>query len=158
MRNNLSILESFADYIECKFGSSATVEPRFDSGVWIGAVASPNDPRCCEIEIYAPGENATLFAGPLRFESIKPGAVPVIQFLDLATNFPIFEIRSVFGRRGLVQERPLSRLESKLVLRKWPSWTGTIRSREDCAADFLDASTSGSRGFKSFQTRSTWFG
>ncbi len=158
MRNDLSVLSSFADYIECRFGDWATVEYRFDSGVEIGAIAIPNDPECCEIEVYAPGENATIFAGPLRFESIKPGVAPVIQFLDLVTSFPIFEMRSVFGSRGLVRERPLSRLESKLVVRKWPSWTGAERSSEECCPGFVDESTSGSRRFRSFQTRSFWFG
>lgn len=137
MKNDPQILIRAREYAEFRYGSSVRTEPHLDDNYYLGLTLTNSEGGSCPIELYAPGPTASIFAGPLRYETLDgQGVAPVLWALDLVMTFPTYEFRSLVGQRGLVQEAPLSTLQRLRVKNTWPAWSGSVKSREEAAAAF----------------------
>lgn len=124
------------EYAEFRFAGSVTCEHLTDGDDQLGLMLTNANPGSCAIEIYGPGSTASIFAGPIRVETQVEGVAPVLWCLDLIMTYPMYEFRSFFGRRALVQEAPLTSRQRRRVIRHWSAWSGEVRSREDAAQAF----------------------
>jgi len=67
-------------------------------------------------------------------------------------TFTTYELWALLGKRGVVQESPLSAWQRIWVTRQWPAWSGEILPREQAAVAFGFPETYGPPRMRSFRT------
>jgi hypothetical protein len=151
MRNSPELLAKAQEYAEFRFGGDVRVERLLDGGDQLGLTLTNTNVLTCGIELYAPGSTATIFAGPIRYETLEEGVLPVLWVLDLLMTYTVYELRSLVGQRGVVQSAPLSTWQPLWVKHHWPAWSGEARSRETAAEAFGHPETFGPPQIRTFQ-------
>jgi len=136
MQDSTNTLAQAQAYAEFRFGDSVKAKRLFDGDAQLGLFLTNANAGSCSIEIHGPYGEATISAGPIRYETSEFGLIPTLWCLDLLMSFNTYQLYSVGGTRGLVQAAPLSSWMSWQVKREWPAWSGQVKSREQAAAVF----------------------